>query len=103
MIEFLLMLFLGIALGTILGLLPGMSINNVLPMMLSLAVFLPPQYLAILIISTGVSQIFVSYIPSIFLGAPDADTSLSVLPGHKLLNEGKGYEALKLTVIGGIG
>ena len=75
MIELLLFALLGIIFGTALGLLPGMSINNVLPLMLSLAVFLPPHYLAILIISTGVAQIFTAYIPSIFLGAPDADTS----------------------------
>jgi putative membrane protein len=103
LIELLLFSLLGILLGTALGLLPGMNVNNILPMMLSLAIFLPPHYIAVLIISTAISQIFVSYIPSIFLGAPDADTSLSVLPGHRLLHEGRGYEAIKLTVIGGLG
>ena len=46
---------------------------------------------------------FVDFIPSIFLGAPDAETALGVLPGHKMLIEGHGYRALKLTVIGGLG
>ncbi len=41
--------------------------------------------------------------PSILLGAPEEDSVLSVLPGHRLLLEGKGHEALKLTVLGGVG
>lgn len=56
-----------------------------------------------MIVSIAIAQVFTSFIPSIFLGAPEADTSLSVLPGHRLLLEGNGYEAIKLTVVGGIG
>tara|TARA_Y100000034_G_C6881883_1_gene404238 strand:+ start:48 stop:1064 length:1017 start_codon:yes stop_codon:yes gene_type:complete len=41
-------------------------------------------------------------IPSIFLGAPDADQALSVQPGHRLLFQGKGFEAVYLTVIGSL-
>lgn len=90
--------------GLPLGLLPGMHINNILPLILSLSFLFASQYnLTVLIISIAVTQIFVSFIPSIFLGAPDENTALSVLPGHKLLFEGKGYEAIKLTVVGGIG
>ena len=36
-------------------------------------------------------------------GAPDPETSLSVLPGHRFLLSGSGYEALFLTVLGGVG
>ncbi len=43
---------------------------------------------------------FMDAIPSIFLGAPDEAQALSVLPGHKMLLKGEGYNALKLTVIG---
>jgi len=55
------------------------------------------------VISVAVTEMFIDYIPSIFLGAPEADTSLSVLPGHRLLLEGRGHEAIKLTILGGIG
>lgn len=51
----------------------------------------------------AVTHTFLDAIPSIFLGAPDASTALAVLPGHKLLLEGKGYEAVLLTVIGSLG
>ena len=95
LIELLFFSLLGVPLGIVLGLLPGMHINNVIPIMLSLSFLVNnPYYLAILIISTATVQIFTSFIPSIFLGAPDEDTSLSVLPGHKMLMEGRGYEAI---------
>jgi putative membrane protein len=95
---------MGISLGLPLGLMPGMHINNVLPLILSLSFLFPSPYnLVVFIISIAVTQIFVSFIPSIFLGAPDENTALSVLPGHRLLFEGRGYEAIKLTVIGGMG
>lgn len=37
------------------------------------------------------------------MGAPEDSTALGVLPGHKLLLEGRGFEAIKLTVIGSLG
>ena len=103
-IEILLFTFFGIGLGTVVGLLPGAHINNILPLILSLSFFFTsPYYLAVFIVSIAVTQIFISYIPSIFFGAPDENTALSVLPGHKLLLEGRGHEAIKLTIVGGIG
>lgn len=100
----LLFVLLGIGLGIVIGLLPGAHINNILPLVLSLSFLInSPHYLAVFIVSMAVTQIFISYIPSIFLGAPDESTALSVLPGHRLLLEGRGYEAIRLIVIGGIG
>ena len=50
----------------------------------------------------SVTHTFLDAIPSIFLGAPDSGLELSVLPGHKLLLEGRGYEAVVLTAIGSL-
>ena len=36
------------------------------------------------------------------MGAPDSDQALNVLPGHKMLLQGRGFEAVKLTVIGSL-
>jgi putative membrane protein len=36
------------------------------------------------------------------LGAPDESKALNVLPGHRMLMEGKGFEAVKLNVIGSL-
>ena len=56
-----------------------------------------------LIVTVSITEMFVDQIPAIFIGAPDADTALCVLPGHRLLFEGRGYEAIKLTVVGSLG
>jgi|YelNatPaOPRAMG01_1025707.scaffolds.fasta_scaffold03694_15 putative membrane protein len=100
-LETIAFVLLGTAVGIVLGMLPGMHINNVLPLILALS-FVSPHSLAVFIASLSVTQIFVGYISSIFLGAPNEDTSLSVLPGHRLLLEGRGYEAIKLVAFGGI-
>jgi len=103
-LESILLVFLGIAIGVFAGLTPGIHVNTTIPIIMSLSFLLPsPYYLAVLIVSVAVTEMFIDYIPSIFLGAPEADTSLSVLPGHRLLLEGRGYEAIKLTILGGVG
>lgn len=105
LLEIFLFSLIGIVLGTILGLLPGLHLNNILPLLISLTFLIPnPHYLIALIVSTAIAQVFTTFIPSIFLGASDGDNnSLSILPGHRLLLEGRGYEAIRLTVIGGLG
>jgi len=103
-LDLILFSLLGVIVGIGMGLLPGMHINNVIPLILSFSLFFTSPYnLVVFIISVAITDIFIGYIPSIFLGAPDVNTSLSVLPGHRLLLEGRGYEAIKLTIIGGIG
>lgn len=59
-----------------------------------------PIVLACFIISMAVAHTFIDFIPSIFLGCPEESTALSVLPGHKMLLQGRGYEAVRLTTIG---
>jgi len=105
MIEYILIaIFLGLIAGTITGLIPGIHINLVaLILFASSAFFLQfTDYftLAIFIVSMATTHTFLDFLPSIFLGAPDEDTALSVLPGHRMLLKGQGYGAIKLTVIG---
>jgi putative membrane protein len=50
----------------------------------------------------SITHTFVDFIPSIFLGAPDEDSVLSVLPGHQFLLKGHGHQALVLTLKGGL-
>lgn len=105
MLDFILISILGILIGLFAGLMPSMHVNTLLPLLLSFSAILDlsPYHLAVLIVSTAMSEIFFNFIPSIFIGAPEEGTALSVLPGHKLLLEGRGYEAIKLTVVGSIG
>jgi putative membrane protein len=104
MLQVLLLVFLGICIGVFAGLCPGIHINTTIPLLLSFSMFIQdPMSIAALIISVSVTEMFVDQVPAIFIGSPDADTALCVLPGHKLLFEGRGYEAIKLTVIGSLG
>jgi putative membrane protein len=94
----------GVCAGIITGLIPGIHINLISILLVSLSAyflgFTDPIVLGVFIIAMAVTHTFLDAIPSIFLGAPDADMALSVLPGHQLLLEGRGYEAVKLTVVG---
>jgi putative membrane protein len=105
-LEILLFSALGFVAGVFAGLMPGIHPNNILILVLGALPLLsgyPVQAVVAFIVSMVVVNTIVSFIPSVLLGAPEDDTALSVLPGHKLLLEGKGLEAIYLTVIGGVG
>ncbi|MFQ5815205.1 MAG: tripartite tricarboxylate transporter permease [Candidatus Hydrothermarchaeaceae archaeon] len=107
MLDLLVFILVGATLGTFTGLVPGVHVNTVVIVVLSLLPFLlahlPVQAVIAMIIAMSVVHTFVDYIPSILLGAPMEDSVLSVLPGHRMLMEGRGYEAIRLTVLGGVG
>lgn len=92
--------FLGILFGIITGLIPGLHPNTVAA--LAVGFSFNPFLISVVIISAAITHTFLDFIPSIFLGAPDPGTAMSVLPGHELMMKGRGYEAIKLTVVGGI-
>lgn len=100
-------IILGLCLGTLLGLaaglLPGIHPNSLIPILLGMSFFLDPFSIAVALVTTGIVNSFVNFIPSILFGAPEDASALSVLPGHRLLLQGRGYEAIKLTVVGGLG
>lgn len=103
--ELILALILGILAGTFTGLIPGIHINLVaviLTASLTSLTFLEPITLAIFIASMAITHTFIDFIPSIYLGAPDDDTFLSVLPGHQMLKQGLAHEAVVLTLYGSI-
>lgn len=98
----------GYLLGIVSGLLPGVHTNNFALALVAFSPFLAekggvaPFYIALIILSNAVSHTFHDIIPSVFLGAPDGDTALAVLPGHRLLLEGAGAEAIRLSAWGGV-
>jgi len=106
LIEIILFLFFGIFAGTITGLIPGIHINLIGAILVSLSVSLfysvNSIYIVVFIVAMAITHTFVDFIPSVFLGCPDTDTELSILPGHELLKQGKGYEAILLTCYGSL-
>jgi len=97
---------LGSVIGLATGLLPGVHVNNVALVIVAAspallgplaaitddAVLLLGAFLAAASVAHGMAAL----LPAVFLGAPDSDTALSVLPGHRLLARGRGHEAVLL-------
>lgn len=105
-LEFALALIAGLFIGIITGLLPGIHINLVSALVLSsvaLATHIAPLALATFIVTLAITHTFLDFIPSIYLGAPEEDTFLATLPGHELLKEGKGHEAVVMALYGSLG
>lgn len=106
MIGFLAGLATGVLLGTISGLLPGVHVNTMAGGLLALQlVLIPvfgPEMLAVAMVAALITHTFLDIIPSTFLGIPDADTALSVIPAHALCLEGKGEEAVRIAALGSV-
>ncbi len=106
-LEILIALLLGLIAGIIAGLLPGIHVNLISVLVVSLSAillqFFSPVALGVFIISLAISNSFISVLPSIYLGAPDAGQELNVLPGHRLLHKGEGHNAVIYTMIGSLG
>lgn len=101
-------IFLGFLLGIISGLTPGIHVNNFALLLVAMSPYFQsigfaPFYIAVVILSNSIAHTFLDIIPSIFLGAPEPDTALAVLPGHALLMEGRGAEAVRLSALGSAG
>ncbi len=112
--------FAGIGLGIITGLIPGVHVNTISFLIVTsqgaLIIFFIhileshsptiPQVLAIIsttVMGCVVSHTFLNFIPSTYLGAPEGETALSVLPAHKMVLEGNGYEAILASAWGSLG
>jgi putative membrane protein len=107
---------LGVLLGTITGLVPGFHPNNVAFILLAIAPMLLSELhfldafgisatvlVVAVILAASVAHTFLSFIPAAFIGAPEGDTALCLLPAHRLLLEGRAYESTVLSAIGSFG
>lgn len=107
----------GVVAGTGTGLAPGLHVNNVALVLLAsreafeyaiLSVFpvaAAPELIAIessFIMGTVIGHGFLDFIPSVYLGAPEEETALSVLPGHRMLLAGNAHIAIRLASIGAL-
>jgi len=98
----------GFLLGIISGLTPGLHLNNFAALLLAvspqlMSFGLSPFQMACIILSASISQTFFDAIPAVFLGAPDSETALTVQPGQRLMLDGRGIEAVRLSALGSAG
>ncbi len=105
MFEVILFIAFGIFAGTITGLIPGVHTNLVAVFILSSLSFLsnfPILNLIVFLVAMAMTHTFVDFIPSVYLGAPDEDTAISVLPGHRFFLKGEAHKAVQYTTLGSI-
>jgi len=94
MLSLLLAILAGIALGLIAGIVPGLHPNTLAAVLSGLG--LDPMLLQFLIISLAAAATVFECLRAIFLFIPDTDTVLTILPGHRMLMQGKGMRAVAI-------
>ena len=107
MFDLILACIIGVLCGTVTGLIPGIHVNTAGAFLFASSSFLlatySPEVLCVFLISMAISHALLEFIPSMFLGVPEEGTVLSILPGHQLILEGRGKEAVRLAAVGGFG
>nr|WP_233126306.1 tripartite tricarboxylate transporter permease [Methanobrevibacter sp. 87.7] len=107
MIDLIIACIFGILVGCITGLFPGIHVNTSGAIIYTLSPFLlnftSIEAICIFLASLAVSHALLEFIPSILLGVPEEATALSILPGHRMVIEGRGKEAIRIVSIGGYG
>jgi len=96
---------IGVFLGCMTGLIPGFHVNNVALLALSMSPLavgagIPLSAVAAIIVAMGTVHTFLNYIPSALIGAPDGDTALALLPGHRMLISGHAAQGVAYSARG---
>ncbi|MDY6764728.1 MAG: tripartite tricarboxylate transporter permease [Halobacteria archaeon] len=103
-IEIIVFALFGFSLGVLSGLTPGLHVNSLAFLLAAGATsfmgLFPPEVLGVAMVSAAVTHTFLDIIPSIVLGVPDESMALTALPGHRLVLDGKGNEAIRLSASG---
>ncbi len=94
----------GAMLGSVSGLIPGLHANNFALLLAGFAPSIPgePLFVGCAMLAAGVVHTFLNAVPAMALGVPDAEMAVTALPGHRMVLEGSGYEAIRLSALGSI-
>ncbi len=86
----------GLLLGLASGVLPGIHTNTVVALLTQSEMGTVSLLTTIVVLACA--RVVFELVQAIFLAIPDETTVVSVLPGHRMLMEGKGFYALTLCV-----
>lgn len=103
LLELIFALTLGILIGIFTGLFPSLHINLVASIVSGFVIVSREEIrlgAIVFIVALSITHTFLDFIPSIFLGAPEEDSFLAAMPGHEMLLEGRGVEAVYYALIG---
>ncbi|MCQ2970321.1 MAG: tripartite tricarboxylate transporter permease [archaeon] len=107
MIEIVIACFIGILIGTTTGLIPGIHVNTAGAILFASSGLLltqfSPEFLCVLMVSMSVAHALIEFIPSMLLGVPQEGTATSILPGHRMVLEGRSKEVIRIVAVGGFG
>jgi putative membrane protein len=94
----------GSLLGTLSGLVPGLHANNFALLLAGVAASVPgpPLFVGCAMLAAGVVHTFLNAVPAMALGVPDAEMAVTALPGHRMVMDGRGYEAIRLSALGSL-
>ena len=107
MIELVIACFIGISIGTLTGMIPGIHVNTAGAILFaSSAVLLQAvsaEFLCVVLVSMSIAHALIEFIPSMLLGVPQEGTATSILPGHRMVLQGRSKEVIRIVSVGGFG
>ena len=107
MIELIIACFIGISIGTITGMIPGIHVNTAGAILFAsstfLLTFISPEFLCVVMVAMSIAHALIEFVPSMLLGVPQEGTATSILPGHRMVLQGRSKEVIRIVSIGGFG
>lgn len=107
MFDLIIACFLGILIGTMTGMIPGIHVNTAGAILFAASTFLltlvSPMFLCVLFVAMSIAHALIEFVPSMLLGVPEEGTATSILPGHRMVLEGRAKETIRIVAVGGFG
>ncbi len=107
MIELAIACFIGILIGTTTGMIPGIHVNTAGAILFASSSFmltiLSPEFLCVLMVAMSIAHALIEFVPSMLLGVPQEGTATSILPGHRMVLQGRSKEVIRIVSVGGFG
>ena len=107
MIELVIACFIGISIGTVTGMVPGIHVNTAGAILFASSSFLltifSPEFLCVLMVAMSIAHALIEFVPSMLLGVPQEGTATSILPGHRMVLQGRSKEVIRIVSVGGFG
>ena len=107
MIELVIACFIGILIGTVTGMVPGIHVNTAGAILFASSTFLlgfvSAEFLCVVMVSMSIAHALIEFVPSMLLGVPQEGTATSILPGHRMVLQGRSMEVIRIVSVGGFG
>lgn len=107
MFELVIACFIGVFIGTMTGMIPGIHVNTAGAILFaastSLLTLVSPVFLCVLFVGMSITHALIEFVPSMLLGVPEEGTAVSILPGHRMVLEGRAKETIRIVAVGGFG